>query len=56
MTIEPAEESEEESRRSLRDDIATGLADADAGRKTEGEPLFERLITKYARTGQAGQE
>lgn len=49
VTIEPADESEEERRQSLMDDVAVGLEDADAGRTTDGEMLFERLIAKYAK-------
>ncbi|WP_247894291.1 hypothetical protein [Azospirillum sp. B510] len=45
---------------SLQEDIATGLEDAAAGRTTDGELLFERLISKYAiskhdKTGQSEQ-
>ncbi|QCG98420.1 hypothetical protein E6C67_32705 [Azospirillum sp. TSA2s] len=53
VTIEPVEESEEERRQSLQDDIAAGLEDADAGRTTDSERLFERLIAKYAKASQS---
>ncbi|WP_452027501.1 hypothetical protein [Azospirillum palustre] len=55
MTIEPVDESEEERRQSLKDDVAVGLEDAEAGRTTDGEMLFERLIAKYAKAGEPGQ-
>ncbi|CAO3421135.1 hypothetical protein [Azospirillum endophyticum] len=55
VTIEPVEESEDERRQSLQADIAAGLEDADAGRITDSEKLFERLIAKYAETGEPRQ-
>lgn len=47
VTVEPAEESEDERVQSLRDDIAVGMDDAEAGRTTDGEQVFERLIKRF---------
>lgn len=55
VTVEAVDESEEERRQSLKNDVAVGLEDADAGRTTDGEMLFDRLIDKYAKAGEPGQ-
>ncbi|WP_162488004.1 hypothetical protein [Azospirillum lipoferum] len=56
VTVEPVEESEDERVQALRDDIAVGMDDAEAGRTIDGEQVFERLIAKYAGAKHPGRD